>query len=109
VLYVCAIMRMTASYAGRSQGRTPIELITGESPDILEYLDFGFYNLVWLKADAGIGEIQLGRFLNVCHNTGSLMAYQVLPESGIPVSRTTIQRVTELEKSTDANKTRILH
>ena len=107
VPYVCAIMRMTASFAGRLQGRTPIELVTGETPDISEYLDFGFYDLVWFKADAGIGEIQIGRFLNVSHNTGSLMAYLVLPESGIPVSRTTVQRVTEIEKTTDANKARI--
>jgi hypothetical protein len=57
VPYVCAIMRMTASYAGRSQGRTPIGLITGETPDISEYLDFGFHDLVWFKADAGIGDI----------------------------------------------------
>jgi hypothetical protein len=44
---VCAIMRMTASYAGTLQGRTPMEALTGETPDISEHLDFGFYDLVW--------------------------------------------------------------
>ena len=83
-------MRMTASYAGRLQGRTPIEAITGETPDISEYLDFGFYDLVWFKEDAGIGEIKLGRFLDVSHSVGSLMSYQILPRWGIPVSRTTV-------------------
>jgi hypothetical protein len=39
--HVCAIMRMTASFAGRLQGRTPIEQLMGETPDISEYLDFG--------------------------------------------------------------------
>ena len=103
--HVCAIMRLTASYAGRLQGRTPLEAITGETPDISEYLDFGFYDLVWFKENAGLGETQLGRFLGVDHAVGSLMSYKVLPRSGIPVSRTTVQRVTELEKSTEANKT----
>lgn len=106
--YVCAIMRMTASYSGRLRGRTPLENLTGETPDISEYLDFGFYDLVWYKEDAGIGEIKLGRFLDVSHSVGSLMSYHILPCSGIPVSRTTVQRVTELEKQTDANKARII-
>jgi hypothetical protein len=97
-------MRLTASYAGRLQGRTPLEAITGETPDISEYLDFGFYDLVWFKENAGLGETQLGRFLGVDHAVGSLMGYKILPISGIPVSRITVQRVTELEKSTEANK-----
>ena len=106
VPYACAIMRMMASYAGRLQGRTPIEVVMGETPDISEYLDFGFYDWVWFKRDAGIGEIELGRFLGISRNTGSLMSYHVLPATGIPVSRTTVQRVTTLEKQTDANRQR---
>jgi hypothetical protein len=105
---VCAIMRMTASYAGALQGRTPMEALTGKTPDTSEHLDFGFYDLVWHKEDAGLGKIQLGRFLNVSHSVGSLMSHWVLPVSGAPMSRTTVQRVTELEKSTDVNKARIV-
>jgi hypothetical protein len=107
VPYVCALMRMTASYAGRLQGRTPIEAVLGETPDISEYLDFGFYDWVWFKRDAGIGEIEIGKWLGVSKSTGSLMSYYVLPITGVPVSRTTVQRVTELEKQTDANQQRI--
>ena len=106
VPYVCAIMRMTASYAGQLQGRTPIEAVLGETPDISEYLDFGFYDWVWFKRDAGIGETELGRFLGISRNTGSLMSYHVLPKTGVPVSRTTVQRVTTLENQTDVNRQR---
>jgi hypothetical protein len=74
--YVCAIMRMTASYAGRLQGRTPMEALTGETPDISEYLDFGYYDLVWFQEDAGVGEIELGRFFDVSHSVGSLIELQ---------------------------------
>jgi hypothetical protein len=105
--HVCAVMRLTASCAGRLQGRTPLEAMTGETPDISECLDFGFCDLVWFKENAGLGEMQLGRFLGVDHSVGSLMGCKVLTRSGMPVSRTTAQRVTELEKSTEANKARI--
>lgn len=44
--HLCAIMQMAASYAGRLQGRMPIEIVLGETPDISEYLDFGFYTWV---------------------------------------------------------------
>jgi hypothetical protein len=105
--HVCAVMRLTASCAGRLQGRTPLEAATGETPDISEHLDFGFCDPVWFKENAGLGEMQLGRYLGVDHSVGSLMGHKVPPRSGMPVSRTTAQRVTELEKSTEANKTRI--
>ncbi len=95
---VCAIMRMTA----------PMEALTGETPDMSECLDFGFCDLVWCKENAGLGEIQLGRFLDVSHSVGSLMSCWISPVSGMPMSRTAVQRMTELEKSTDVNKARIL-
>ena len=89
-------MQITSSFAAYLQGRTPLEALTGETPDISQYLDFGFYNRVWFKEDAGLGETKIGRFLGVSHHTGSLMSYWVLPASGIPMSRTTVQRVTNL-------------
>jgi hypothetical protein len=84
--WICAIMRMTASFAGRSQGHTPMEAVTGETPDMLERLDFGFYDWVWFKRDAGVGEIAIGKFLGVSLTTGSLMSCFMLPSSGTPVS-----------------------
>ena len=43
--YVAKIMQITASFASDLQGRTPLEALTGETPDISQYLDFGFYKL----------------------------------------------------------------
>ena len=31
----------------------PIESVTGETTDISEYLDFGFYDSVWYHENAG--------------------------------------------------------
>ena len=61
--YVAKIMQITASFVSDPQGRTPLEALTGETPDIYQYLYFGFHNQVWLKKDAGIGETKLGIFL----------------------------------------------
>jgi hypothetical protein len=41
-------------------GWCPLEKITGESVDITEYLDFGFYVWVWFKENAGLGETKIG-------------------------------------------------
>ena len=60
----------TSHYA---KGRTAIEHITGETPDISKYLDFGFYGWVLHRYDAGNGEPQLGRLLGVSHIIGQLM------------------------------------
>ena len=76
-------------------------MITGETPDISEYLDFGFYDRVWFREHAGVGPTSLARFLGVSQPVGSLMSYWVMPKSGISESKTTVQRVTKLEKETN--------
>ena len=47
--YVTKIMQITASFAANLRGRTPLQALTGETPDISQYLDFGFYDQVWFK------------------------------------------------------------
>ena len=74
-------MQITASFAANLQGRTPLEALTVETPDISQYLDFGFYDRVWFKEDAGLGETKLARFLGVSHQVRSLMSYWVFPAS----------------------------
>ena len=82
---------MTVSSSRYAGGRTPIEIITGETPDISEYVDFGFYNWVVYRSNAGLGEDLLGRWLGVSHKVGQLMSYWVLTVSGHVVSATTVQ------------------
>ena len=101
------IMPLTFSHAERLQGWTSLELITIETPDISEYLDFGWYDRVWFKEDAGLRETQIGRFLGPSHKVGSLMRYLILLPRGIQFLRTTVQHVTYLEKFTDASNQRL--
>ena len=58
--WVCEVMQRTSTHAGGRNGGTPIESVTGETADISEYLDFGFYDSVWYHENAGLGERLLG-------------------------------------------------
>ena len=44
IKYVSEISNVTANSSKYSRGRTTLECITGETPDISEYMDFGFYD-----------------------------------------------------------------
>jgi len=78
-----------------------LEIITGETPDISEYIDFEFYDWVTFRSNAGLGEVELGKWLGVSHRVGRLMSYWILPMSGIPISATTVQRLTNEERQTN--------
>ena len=106
IVWVCEIMSLTANSAFALEGRTPMEQVTGETPDISEYLDFSFYDWVWYKDNAGVGDNKCGRWLGVSHRVGNLMSYWILTITGRVISRTTVQRITELEQATDDVKTR---
>ena len=100
-------MQLTATNAAGLGGRTPLEALTGETPDISQYLDFGWYDWVWYKENAGLDVPHLGRFLGVAQSASNIMTFYILPESGRPVQAGTVQRVTEPEKKTVANQERM--
>ena len=102
--WVCDIQNRTASSARGLDGRCPLERVTGETVDISEYLDFGFYDWVWYRENAGLGETKLGRWLGVSHRIGTLMSFWIITSNGKVLSRTTVQRVTNLELQVEENK-----
>ena len=105
--YICETRNLTVNSSKYSEGRVPLERITGETPDISEYLDFGFYDWVNYRTNAGLGEPEVGRWLGVSHRVGQLMSYWILPKSGIPISCSTVQRLTNLDRQTDVYKKRM--
>ena len=44
LVWVCETGNFIVSSSRYADGRTGIEIITGETPDISEYVDFGFYD-----------------------------------------------------------------
>ena len=101
------LMQLTASNAASLQGRTPLEVVTGETPDISQYLDFGWYDWVWFKENAGLDVPRLGRFLGIANSASNLMSFYILPISGRPIVAGTVQRVTHLELQTDSVQERV--
>ena len=79
-------------------GRSAFEHVTGKTPDISEYLDFDFYDLVWYHPGVHPNfnnEIrELGRWLGVSHRVGSDMCYWILTVTGNVISESTVQHVT---------------
>ena len=67
ISYLCETGNITANSSRYADGRTPIEIITGETTAISEYVDFGFYDWVTYKSNAGVDAPQLGKWLGVSH------------------------------------------
>ena len=104
IKWVCEVMQHTASTSGDLSGQTALEQLTGETPEISEYLDFTFNDWCWYNDNAGLGETKLGHWLGVSHRVGSLMSYWVLTQKGNIISHTTVSRVTNLEMQIDSTK-----
>lgn len=102
--YTLETMNVTVNTSKYSNGRVPLEIITGITPDISELLDFHIYQWVYFKSNAGFAKREIGRWLGPSHKVGRAMTYWILPESGIPISCDTVQQVTEAEKQTDETR-----
>jgi len=101
LIWVCETDNLAASSTKYAGGRTPTEIISGETPDISEYLDFGFYDWAIYRTNAGLSEPNLGRWIGVSHKVGQLMSYWILTSSGHVISCVTVQRLTNAEQQTD--------
>ena len=77
--WVCETENICDNLSKYAEGRTPIEIITGDTPDISEYFDFKFYYWTLYQSNAGLGKVELGCWLGVSHRVGRLMSYWVLP------------------------------
>ncbi len=90
-------------------GRTPYELLTGNTPDISELLEFEWYQPIWYFEPSEFPHQNklLGRWMGAAHRIGQALCYWILPESGVPIARTTIQAVSKEELTTDRFKQRL--
>jgi hypothetical protein len=85
-------------------GRTGYEDVTGETPDISEWIDFDFYDAIWYHDPPETGaettsEVRkLGRWLGVANRVGTVLTYWVLTRACQVLNRSTIQHVTAEER-----------
>ena len=88
--WVSEVHVTTSSDGADLKGWTPLERITGDTVDISEYLDLGFYDWCWYYENAGLGPTKLGRWLGVAHKVGGLMSYWILTVNCTVIARTTV-------------------
>ena len=74
--------------------------MTGETPKISEYLNFGFYDHVSYKENTGLGMTASVRWIGVSRRVDRLMSCWILTHKGMVISRKIVQRLTSLEKET---------
>jgi len=94
--YVAAVRSLTSRPS--LSDRTPYESLTGETPDISEYIEFDFHGWVkyWDPHASQPGE-QLGKWLGVARNQGPAMVYWILKDNGYVISRSTVRPLTQEE------------
>ena len=89
----------------RRTGRTGLEAITGDTPDISEWIDFDMYDKIWYWDSPNAEENPLpGRWLGISHRVGSALCYYIINGNGKVLSRTSVQPVTESDIQTDEIK-----
>ena len=84
-------------------GIVPLKKITGETEDISDYLDFGFYDWVWFHENSGLSDQGLGCWIFVSHCNGGAMSYWIYKENGYVFSQTNVQSITNLESDISDN------
>jgi hypothetical protein len=81
-----------------NSGRTGLEIVTGETPDISEWVDFEFYDRVWFydhkKIEMDSAGKRLARWLGIAHRVDSDLCYWLLLLNGSILAHTTVQHVT---------------
>jgi hypothetical protein len=96
------IKNLTANNYYASHGPTPMEMLTGGTTDISEYMSFQWYQPVWyLDGDSFPNDKKkLGRWLGVSHRVRQAMCFWILTNNLTIISRTSVQAVTRDELNT---------
>jgi hypothetical protein len=105
-LWVADILRCTATTAHGHDGRTPEEIMTGNTPDIGQYLMFDWYDTVEYHVGKGQSSdfpeerSRLGKWIGLSHNVGQALCFYILTEKCTIISRTTVINPSDDRKST---------
>jgi hypothetical protein len=109
LVYIAEVQSLLACGPLQCSG---LELISGQTPNISEWLNFDFYDRVWYwdqkKMDMSDEQARIGRWLGIAHRIGSDMTYWILTEAGNVIARSTVQHITIMDMAIDAIKTRVL-
>ena len=100
-MWICETVNLYVSILRYAKGQTDLEILTGETPNISEYLDYEFYDWVNNRSNGGIGEISIGRWIGVSHKVRNLVSYCILTVVGRPISCMNFQWLTGEDQAMD--------
>jgi hypothetical protein len=85
-------------------------VLTGNTPDISEFLEFSWFQPVWYYEPSAFPEQNryIARWIGVPHRVGQAMCFWILPISGTPIARTTVQAIEKLELETIEVKSKLV-
>ena len=66
--------------------RIALDIITGETPDIINYLEFVPYDWITYISNTGMVPVDFFIYLGVYRQLCQMMSYWILNESGISIS-----------------------
>ena len=95
LVWCAEVLSMTAQ---GPDGRTGHEQVTGETPDISDWLDFSFFDLVhYWKNDTMLDmtddKKQFGYWLGVSHRVGTVLTYWILKALGKIIANASVKHV----------------
>ena len=100
--YCSSLRSLTASDHIMLDGATPFEKVFNYTPDIAEYLLFGWYDWIWYHDTSKPDETQLGRWLGPSINSGQSLASCILTSTGKVITRSTVSAI-DLHERKDPN------
>jgi hypothetical protein len=99
-------LRSMLSLPSNPGGRSGVEVMTGETPDISVYLHFNWYQPVHYYEQTNNfpdEKRELGRWLGPAHDVGQALCYYILKPNGQVVARTTVRAITAADIAIDVN------
>lgn len=92
--YCSEIRSLTAAQNIFLDGETPFAKIYGYTPDISEFLTFGWYDWVWYHDPINLDKPKIGRWLGAAHDVGQGLAYYILTDKGTVKMRSSVSPLT---------------
>ena len=93
--YAADILSRTAMNTIDPLHRTPFEHVMGYTPDISEFVSYGWFQRVWYWDPKDMQKQSLGRWCGVADNIGSGHTYHILTSNGRIVARSSITHLTD--------------
>ena len=94
-VYVSELRSLTAANNIYLDGQTPFANVMGYTPDISEFLTFGWYDWVWYHDPTNLDKPEIGRWLGAAHDVGQGLAYYVLTSKDTVKTRSSVSPFTD--------------